>query len=79
MYHKRKIEIMKVSLTRKEILTLANTTGMFFNPNMSKSGMLQFVEAGLKGDNKRAILFAQSVMDAEKQKNRDKALNSILN
>jgi hypothetical protein len=68
---------MKVSLTKKEILTIANKTGMFFNPNMTKSNMMQFVIAGMKGDNERAKSFANGVIEADKQNERDRKLKQI--
>jgi hypothetical protein len=76
---------MKVSLTKKEILTIANKTGMFFNPNMTKSNMMQFVIAGMKGDNERAKSFANEraksfangVIEADKQNQRDKKLKQL--
>ena len=68
---------MKVSLTKKEILTIANKTGMFFNPNMTKSNMMQFVIAGMKGDNERSKSFANGVIEADKQNQRDKKLKQL--
>jgi hypothetical protein len=68
---------MKVGLTRKEIISIANKTGMFFNPNMTKSNMIQFVIAGVNGDNKTAQLFAKSIIEADKQYQRDRKLKSI--
>ena len=68
---------MKVGLTRKQIISIANKTGMFFNPNMTKSNMMQFVIAGITGDNKTAQLFAKSVIEADKQYQRDRKLKSI--
>lgn len=68
---------MKVSLTKKEMITIANKTGMFFNPNMTKSNMMQFVIAGMTGDNKRAKLFANSVIESDKQNQRDKKLKQL--
>jgi hypothetical protein len=68
---------MKTSLTRKEILTIANKSGMFFNPNMTKKGMMEFVEMGLRGNNERAVTFAQTVISADKQYQRELKLKSL--
>lgn len=68
---------MKVGITKKEILTLANKTGMFFNPNMTKSGMMEFVEMGLRGNNERAVAFSKAVIEADKQYQRNLKLKVL--
>jgi hypothetical protein len=50
---------------------------MFFNPNMTKSNMMQFVIAGMKGDNERSKSFANGVIEADKQNQRDKKLKQL--
>ncbi len=68
---------MKISLTRKEIISIANKTGMFFNPNMTKNNMMQFIISGMKGDNERAKLFSSAVLEADKQYKRNNKLKQL--
>ena len=55
---------MKTRLTQKQILDISRKTGMSFDFRMSKNGMMQYVEAALNGDNKKALDFAKAVVDA---------------
>ena len=68
---------MKAGITRKEILRLAIENSLFFNPNMTKKAMMEFVEMGLKGDNKRAVGFALAVVEADKQYQRNIKLKAL--
>jgi hypothetical protein len=44
---------------------------------MTKSNMMQFVIAGMKGDNERAKSFANGVIESDKQNQRDKKLKQL--
>ena len=68
---------MKTSLTQKQILQISRQTGMSFDFRMSKKGMMQWVDAGLSGDNKEAFTFAQAVVNADKQYQRELKLKSL--
>lgn len=68
---------MKTSLTQKEILEISRRTGMSFFYKMPKAHMLQFAEAGLSGENEKAIEFAQAIILATKAKERGRQLRSL--
>jgi len=57
---------MKTTLTQKQILTISRQTGMSFDFRMSKKGMMEWVNAGLTGNNKEALRFALAVVEADK-------------
>jgi predicted amidohydrolase len=67
---------MKTSLTQKQILQISRQTGMSFDFRMPKKGMMQWVDAGLSG-NTKAFDFAQAVISADKQAQRENKLKSL--
>lgn len=68
---------MKTSLTQKQILQISRQTGMSFDFRMTKKSMIQWVDAGLSGQNKEAFTFAQAVFNADKQMNRNSKLKAL--
>lgn len=67
---------MKTSLTQKQILQISRQTGMSFDYRMPKKGMIEWVNAGLNG-NKKALVFALAVVEADKSLKREQKLKSL--
>lgn len=68
---------MKTILTQKQLLEISRKTGMSFDYRMSKKDMLIWVNCGLFGLNERALPFAQAVLEADKQQQRNKKLKQL--